>query len=493
VIAARSLAGAGLLGIAYLAAGCKVDQAAFDNRVFACDPSAKDPGCGTDASGKAMVCYAASLLDGTDFCAADCGETPMSLPDGNVCVEGKAKLKFCDPSGMDATATCGQSALGCLRTDVTSEEGICTTMIPCTEDKDCKDPVRSTCAATFLTQLYSKNTTLEADHLYCLQKNCQSGASSCSPGQSCLPLLVPAAAHPPDICVPNCDSGQDCPPNSVCFQRISGPANPAICIPGLLGFICETDINCLVGKCLSDEDPDADHGLKLCTINCNSDADCAVFDSNQGTFACVVRNGQGHCESPYSYRGNSCRTSADCMRDENTICVFQSPPEKPTDLGTCLRPCTVAPGQTAPDCAPRAGIGHTCLPFLTVSDPTSAPTATAACFPGSFAVPCRTTANCVGDLTCRGADPTAGKLGSCTTLCATNSDPHDPDADCHNDRWIGDPSYCATPPNATTGLCAPLLAGGSPCQSDNQCQTKVCQPPPDGGTSTSAKCAMATP
>jgi hypothetical protein len=466
-----------------LVAGCKVDQAAFDNRIFACDPSANDPGCGTDASGKAMVCYAASLLDGTDFCAPDCGPMPMSLPDGNQCVEGDAELKFCDPSIADAATACGQSDLGCLRTDVTTEQGVCTTMIPCSQDSDCKDPVRSTCAATFLTELYAKNTTLETNNLYCLQKNCQSGASSCSPGQSCLPLLVPAAAHAPDICVPNCDSAQNCPPNHVCFQKISGPANPAICIPGLLGFICNTDINCLVGKCLGDGDPAGTTGLKLCTLSCNSDADCSIYDSDQGTFSCIQRSdGNSYCESPYSYRGNACHTTADCTRDQGTVCVYQTPPEQASDLGTCLRSC-----DASSNCGPRAGIGQTCLPFFT---PEGAKTS--ACFPGNFPYPCLTTANCVGDLTCRGADAASGTLGNCTNLCATNDDPTDPDADCHNDRWIGAGAYCATPPGGTTGACAPLVSDGQACTSNNQCASKFCQQPADGGTSPAGVCAEPT-
>jgi hypothetical protein len=475
VIAARSLARAGLLGMAFLA-GCKVDQTAFDNRIFACDPSAKDPGCGSDFSGKAMVCYAASLLDGTDFCAADCGETSMSLPDGDVCVEGNAELRFCDPSGTDPAAACGQSDLGCLRTDVTSEEGVCTTMIPCTEDKDCKDPVRSTCAATFLKQLYSKNTTLEADHLYCLQKDCQSGASSCSPGQSCLPLLVPASAHAPDICVPNCDSQQNCPPNHVCFRKISGPANPAICIPGLLGFICESDINCLVGKCLSDGDPDQTTGLKLCTLACNSDADCAPYDSNQGTFACVTRSdGHGYCESPYSYRGNSCHTDDDCVRngvrDTTSSCFFEAPPEKATDLGTCLRP------SAGGDCAPRAGIGQTPLPFY----PASGTAQTLACFPGFFGFPCGGNRNCAGDMTCRQAVSSVAASSICTTLCQT-------DADCNADRWTAGQSFCVP-----SGVCAPLLGGGKPCLSSDQCQSKSCQHSADGGATAAGTCAEPTP
>jgi hypothetical protein len=471
VIGRRALVGAGLVAFAFVA-GCKVDQAAFDNRIFACDPSAKDPECGSDSSGKPMVCYAASLLDGTDFCARSC-DTVMSLPDGNQCVEGGAELVSCDPTAPNG---CGQSALGCLRTDVTSQEGICTTMIPCTLDTDCKDPVRSTCATTFLNQLYSHNTTLEANNLYCLQKNCQSGASSCSPGQSCLPLLVPAAVHAPDICVPNCDSQQNCPPNHVCFRKISGPANPAICIPGLLGFICESDINCLVGKCLSDGDPDQTTGLKLCTVECNSDADCAVYDSNQGTFGCIPRgDGHSYCESPYSYRGNSCHSDDDCVRngvrDSSTSCYFQTPPEKATDLGTCLRPCTG-------DCAQRAGIGQTCLPFYNVASPTSAATPALGCFPGFFGLPCTSNANCAGDLKCRQVDPADASTTICTALCQI-------DDDCNADRWSAEQSFCAP-----SGLCAPLQAGGKPCLHDSQCQSKNCQKT-DGGAV--GMCAEPTP
>ncbi len=468
MIARRMGVALGLVGVALTMVSCKVDQKAFDARIFPCDPSSKDPGCGTDSNGDPMVCYPASLLDGTDFCTDACGDTPMSLGDGTTCVEGRAELKACDPSVPES---CGQSSLGCLRTDVTSEEGVCTTMTPCTVDSDCTDPVRTTCAATFLKSIYSKNTTLEADNLYCLQKNCQSGQSSCSPGQSCLPLLVPPSANAPDICVPNCDAQGNCPPNHTCFQKISGPANPAICIPGLLGFICATDINCLVGKCMSDGDPDADNGLKLCTIPCNSDADCSTFDSDQGLFSCIG----GHCETPNAYRGNSCFTDADCTRDENTFCYFQTPPAKPTDLGTCLRPCTADATVGTLNCAPRAGISHTCLPFVDSTGATSP-----GCYPGFFPYPCLTTANCVGDLTCRGADLTTSPPteGNCTTLCQN-------DDDCNADRWTAGQSFCAP-----QGICAPLLEGGKPCTANTQCQSKDCQL---GDASAVGTCASPTP
>jgi hypothetical protein len=89
-------------------------------------------------------------------------------------------------------------------------------------------------------------------------------------------------------------------------------------------------------------------------------------------------------------------------------------------------------------------------------------------------------------------DSTTG-VGNCTILCATNSDPNDPDADCHNDRWIGDQAFCATPPTGgATGICAPLLAGREKCLSNNQCQSKICQQSADGGTA-AGTCAEPTP
>ncbi|HEY5088986.1 MAG TPA: hypothetical protein VIK30_03410 [Polyangia bacterium] len=470
----------GVIALAIATTGCRVEESAFEARIFTCDTSAKDPGCGVDQNGQPMVCYPASLLAGTDFCTASCGDVPMSLPDEDaVCVQGNAKLEYCDPSQPTDPNGCGQG-LDCLRTDVTAQEGVCTTMTTCEVDSDCTDPVRSTCAATFLKQLYAGNTTLDADHLYCLQKNCQSGESFCSPGQSCLPLLVPAGAHAPDICVPNCDSHGRCPPNHFCYRTVSGPANPAICIPGLLGFPCATDIDCLVGKCQNDGDPDQTNGLNLCTLPCSRDADCSTFDSDQGMFVCVVdpASGNGRCEMPQAYRGTSCRAdhgNDDCALNAGTVCVFQTPPTSPTDQGLCQRPC-------APDgaCPPRAGIGETCIPFVD-SKGKSSP----ACYPGLFSLPCFSTPNCVGDLSCRGADPTTTPPtpGLCTTLCQT-------DTDCNNDRWTAGQSYCSI--SVGVGVCVPLLAGGKDCQADTQCQSKVCQPPA-ADTSGSSTCTEATP
>jgi hypothetical protein len=419
-----------VLAVVVLAGGaCRVDDGAFQERVFRCDTSAPDPLCGKDARGMAMTCFPASQLDGSDFCAESCGE-PMSLAaEDAVCVQGGAKLHACRPSDTTtAGGPCGRSDLGCLRTDVTADEGVCVTMQPCTEDVDCPNPVRSTCAATFLTDLY-KDATLQADHLYCLQKDCVGGGSSCAPGQSCLPKLVAAAARPPDICVPNCDSQLGCPPNHFCFRKLSGSGSPAICLPGLLGFLCESDVDCMVGKCVSDGEPDPLE-LKLCTVTGAAEAECEAFDSDQGKF---VRMPDGRCATPDAYRGARCYDDGDCTRDQGTSCVFSSKPTLATDQGTCSRLC---PDGT---CTARGGFGHVCLPFTVARDGSSKK----GCYPGYFGLPCGADGDCVGGMVCRAVTGAPSKF--CTIPCQPSAD------DCDRNRWTTGVSMCS----ATDSVCVP--------------------------------------
>jgi hypothetical protein len=458
-----------LASLLLLATACKVDEDAFQSRVFGCDTAAPDPLCGTDKNGDAMTCFAARQLGGADFCVQKC-DAPMALPDEQaMCVQGNAKLKTCNPVG-DAQAGCGRPELGCLRTDVTSDEGVCVTMQPCTQDGDCHDPVRSTCASTFLTSLYKDNPDLHADHLYCLQERCIAGNAACSPGETCLKTVIPPEANPPDICVPNCSSSLQCPPNFFCYKKLSGPANPAVCIPGLLGFVCETDVDCLVGKCVDDQSaalvgtPDA-KGLHLCTVDCGNDDECSKFDSEQGLFVC---NKQGHCATPSAYRGASCDSDADCIRNPGTVCTWFSQADQAAGKqGTCIYPCA-ADGS----CPAYGGINHTCV--LGPDQVPQVPT----CFPGFFTLPCFTDDNCIGDLTCRGADPASQQPGFCTALCAG-------DDDCAHDRWTTGQSFCGTGLVGGTPvpICLPLLNAGDECASASQCQSHLCTPTTKDGMS----------
>ena len=129
---------------------------------------------------------------------------------------------------------------------------------------------------------------------------------------------------------------------------------------------------------------------------------------------------------------------------------------------------------------PRAGIGQTCLPFYTAGGVRRRPPATRVSSP----TPATTDDNCVGNgaLTCRGAQAGVPGSGTCTTLCQT-------DTDCNANRWTAGQSFCDSP----RGVCAPLLPGGAPCQTNDatSAQSKVCMTAPDGGASSGGTCAGA--
>jgi hypothetical protein len=458
---------------------CKVDKAAFESRIFKCDTTAPDPLCGTDSDGNPMTCFPARQIGGTDFCTQRCGDTPMSIPEADaVCVQGNAQLPFCKPSddtsgdGAHPLGACGRSDLGCLRTDVEAgaDEGICITGSSCSSNVDCHDPVKSTCAATFLRELYSQAgpEDLGTSDLYCLQEGCQGSLSACSPGEVCLPLEVPPSAHAPDICVPKCDSLGRCPPNHFCLSKISGAANPDVCIPGLVGFVCETDIDCLVGKCRSDNPSNPTVALNLCTTPCTSDAECTRYNSQQGLFFCSAGPDDRHCVTPSAYTGALCRNDHDCEtghRDQGTKCSRINADDA---TGTCLYTCDLT---AKSPCAPRDGVGHTCLPFFD-----DAKNPRPACIPGMFPYPCFDDSQCaVPDLKCAGVDltdPMSPKPGHCTHLCAS-------DADCNNDVWTAGQSYCGAP---SLPVCLPLGADGDACTAPNQCASKSCAVPAGSGS-----------
>lgn len=439
---------------------CKLDEQAFYRRVFRCDTAAPEPGCGQDIKGQPMSCFAARQIGATDFCTRTCSAGSGGA--GTVCLSSGIELQTCNPL-HDADAVgfpegaCGQRTLGCLRTDLLRDEGVCTTLSPCSSDESCRDPVRSVCASSFVRGLYDPTSTaIKRDHLFCMQVGCKERGTSCSPGETCLQNVIPAAAHPPDICVPNCDSNLRCPPNFLCYRKISTPLAPAVCIPGLLGFTCESAIDCLVGDCT-----DTGIGYKVCTVGCDSEADCARFDSQQGRFLCIKNQATptapGVCQSPDSYRGTVCATDADCkMRNADEVC-HHFDPEAPT--GNCLLPCD-AEGK----CQVRGGIDHTCLPSFAPGEPP-------VCFPGYFGLPCGSDGNCVGDLSCRPTLPNRPSV--CSTTCRQSSD-------CAANKWITD-AWCVPGLN----VCLPRADNGDSCLTDDGCKSGHCNPVATINSSTS--------
>jgi hypothetical protein len=122
----------------------------------------------------------------------------------------------------------------------------------------------------------------------------------------------------------------------------------------------------------------------------------------------------------------------------------------PTDKqGTCLHACDSKGG-----CLPRGGINQTCLPLLASDGQLPI------CLPGVFGYPCQGDNNCVGGLTCRGADPS--QL-FCTTLCQN-------DGDCASNRWAAG-SWCGSP---DAPICLPPFPKDSDCTRDAMCDSGVC-------------------
>jgi hypothetical protein len=423
------------LALALAALSCKVDRHIVHEQIYGCDPKAVDPGCGTDEEQREMMCFAGRPLGGTDFCAERCepGET-MSAE--TVCSQSGARLQLCNPN---VEGSCGDPSLGCYRNNVLNDSGVCVTITPCATDDQCRDPVRSVCAATFVKKIYQTPTSFKNDHLWCLQADCQANRTACSPGESCLRDLISPAAHPPDICVPNCDSNLRCPPASECYRKTAGPAAPAICIPGLLGFGCDATIDCMMGECVQI----GEGRLKFCSTKCGNDADCAKYDGQQGQFLC---NDAHQCVTPNALTGNICRTDSDC--DPGLTCARLS---AGSSSGTCLPPCG-ADGS----CGPRGGVPHTCLP--------RADGLGAVCIPGFFGYPCGADANCLPGLSCRPLGP--GQPNICSNLCAD-------DGDCGKSRWTAG-GYCQELKDMGVKICLSPLEAGKACERDTQCISGHC-------------------
>jgi hypothetical protein len=402
-----------LAALLALLAACNVDREVVHERVYACDPTAADPGCGTDRHQEPMMCFAGRPLGGSDFCAERC---PASGDPGvgAVCSQSGARLASCDPNVADS---CGNPRLGCFRNNVLADGGVCVTINGCTSDADCPDPVRSRCATSFVNLLYDVPAAFKNDHLWCLQAECQKHRTACSPGETCLRDIVPPELNAPDICVPSCDSRLRCPPAHFCFRKVSGPGAPAICIPGLLGFRCDSTLDCMMGECTDVGTP-----FKLCSMSCSDNAECTRYDGQQGRFLC---NPAHRCVTPDAFRGSPCDRDGDC--GTGLVCA-----RNPVDAGqgNCMPPCDAA-GR----CEARGGIAHTCLPF---------PDGHNVCYPGYFEVPCTADDQCLPGLSCRSLG--GGQPSVCTSLCAS-------DDECARIRWTSKKPVCRPLPSMGIKVC----------------------------------------
>ena len=229
------------------------------------------------------------------------------------------------------------------------------TINTCQEDRDCRDPVRSKCMGTLLRETYGK-AELITDQTYCLQADCRAHRTACSPGETCMSDVLPASSRPPDICVPNCDANGNCPPNYFCYSSVYSKKLPPICIPGLLGLRCNSNLDCLFGECVK-----SDAGFKSCSVRCENDVDCARFDSVHATLFC---NADGWCAGVRATRGTQCDADA-----RLPLSRARSARASPTCCrkGQCLQPC---PSRR---CPAYGGVPHACRPQVDATGALASP------------------------------------------------------------------------------------------------------------------------
>ena len=219
-----------------------------------------------------MQCFAARQIGATDFCTQTLrGRADVAARPGRGVRAGQRPAEGVQPRGRQgpgrrtptAPATTPSSA-ACAPTCCNSDgndEGVCITMRTCTQNVDCRDPVRSVCAATFLQRALlaehdpaRRQPLLSAGGLRRQQDVMLARRDLPAQGRSRRPPTRPTSACPTAI-----RRAAARPTTSACAQ-ISGPANPAVCIPGLLGFVCNTDVDCLLGTCKDDGGTGAGHG-----------------------------------------------------------------------------------------------------------------------------------------------------------------------------------------------------------------------------------------
>jgi hypothetical protein len=450
----RSPIALGLPLLAFASVGCHAKNDAFYARIFPCDPAAPQAECGTSQSGQPLACYDARQLGGQSVCTELCGDEGEGQHGDYACLASGVHLQFCRPTASKHDPTQGCPAgLSCLRTDLLRDEGLCMAVPVCTTDADCRDSVRPRCAGALLREIYPDAPLLRTDNLQCVADRCLTGLTMCPSGESCVATLGLTTSDVPDICVPNCDGNMRCPPNFVCSRVVSGNGAPLLCVPGLPGNRCTSNLDCILGDCV-----DTGEGFNICTIPCFAHQDCVPLINAHESFMCVpnVADSGKHCATETPFSGSPCQRPTDCP--EGTDCFLYSA-YGPRTIGECRPPCDAA-GR----CRVRGGIPNVCLAG-----------GAGGCYPGRFGLPCQDSAECMTDFACLAVpeDPDLGTPAAniCTRTCQT-------DADCDADPWTQKVGYCSA------GFCR--LGGGDldPCLRDQHCRNEVCDVPVGGSAGT---------
>jgi hypothetical protein len=439
----------GRLGVVALAlagaVGCEARTDEFYAKVFPCKSNAGDS-CGATRAGKPMTCFPASKLGGDDFCTEACDPTQGSSDPRFVCTSSGALLQTCAPSkgATDPSFGC-PAGLGCYRTDLLADSGLCIQMPVCSQDSDCSAQ-RNVCASTLLRGRTS--LPLAPDHLQCIVTMCGSGKSQCPAGEACLEGYY-EAAYDYDICVPTCDQNRQCPPNFACASGPAVSGSPLLCLPGVPGIRCQNDQDCVAGECVA-----TGAGFNECVLTklaCQTDLDCAVLNGPSSTFLCVegVPGAGRRCILKEEFTGTNCADVTDCPTD--FICTYLGPYTPVMTHGECRPRCGTDLG-----CAARGGIPHVCLAG-----------GAGGCYPSSFGLPCASAADCLPELQCLPVLPDEHTVVDSPTICTA---PCTTDADCTANPLIRGSTFCRQDEH----LCRLTGFPGAPCDADDQCTGGVC-------------------
>jgi hypothetical protein len=427
--------------------------------------------CGADACAPSsddtpQTCFHTSRLGGEDFCTDACSPLTGDAGEGKRCLSSGAALTTCDPSNPDCP-----DGLKCYRTDLLNPKGVCTDIPVCDRAADCPAS-RPICGGDLLKALYPEVVgVIYTDHLPCFEGSCDEKECE-KKGGMCLRNKVTDTSYVPDICVPQCDAAHPCPPNFYC-ETASGSGYPPICVPGLPGYRCSTDDDCMLGSCVQTE-----AGFGVCSVTCTTDEYCLTIGGLRRPEVCAKLDAQsaGICLAPSPFQGEACAATevvdADCPAGKH--CSWYNPidgpnsvvvtPDEPT--GECRHNCS--PDGTCPKVA---GLPHVCLGQ-----------GAGGCYPAEFGVSCESLkplAPCVGELVCEelaSPEPRNGAKAICTLPCApdpTNGDDTG-DAACQAHPLTAN-GFCGE-----DGFCRPRRYRGQPCSRDAECGGLLCAPSPQG-------------
>lgn len=345
---ARSARALAALALA-LAAGCSVERDHLDTMLYTCGDSKEcGDGWGCVSARPVTENFCAPLCDGTT-CDGVC------VGDEELCLSG------CTIQEDGTTSECQSEDFACVRTSIERPQGVCYPAQKCEVHADCGEA--GLCFGEILRE--RPEAIAGFDNFYCVPR--PNDAGECPAGSRVFNAneIVDEIPIELQFCGATCSATQPgCPPGLACLTQFQFLGVDPYCIAAY-GLACESDANCLVGRCI---DTGTAQG-KICTLTCNEASrlrggcDRLVPDTTLLSLvydmACDPTrpsDGSGLCVPRYQIGFPSCTDGAGAYPCADGLMCVQS-----GSAHFCSRPCT-----TDPDCAvtrpfPEGLSGYVCV------------------------------------------------------------------------------------------------------------------------------------